>query len=67
MPQQDQQQRLSHWQRVQCPEYRELGKILALLEALDRGEDVSPGDTVPDGREHEATLLAERLMSRRAA
>lgn len=55
------------WQGVQCPEYRQLGDIVALLEALDRGVDIAPGDSVPDGRDREATLVAERLMSRRAA
>jgi hypothetical protein len=66
MPQHEQQRRET-WQRVQCQEYRQLGTILSLLEALDRGEDITPGDAIPDGREREMCLVAERLMSRRAA
>jgi hypothetical protein len=74
MPQQQQQQTEEHsWQQVRDTRYQTLGKRLAALEAIERGEYIAapevpptPGAEPSTTGEQIATLRAQMLMVMRS-
>lgn len=55
-----------HWKQARMPAYRTLGSMIALLEALDRGEEIPPKDKAP-GSQGEAVSPTERYICLKGA